>query len=120
MLLHLELLELKASGCTQDRPSALDDVRHIHGFHFKNLFVEQALVAPHNTLDLDLVRQRFTYNRTDCCIHSRSVAAACQHADCIEFFFFFHKHPLFVLINYNRELKLKYKQYYFDFRTSAK
>ena len=88
--LDLGLLELKASGRAEDGAAALDDIGHVHGLHLEDLLVEQALVASHDALDLDSVGQCFTHHRTDGGIHSGSVSAAGQHADCIEFFLCFH------------------------------
>ena len=86
LLLTLGSLKLETTCGSKNGTTALDDVRHILGFHIYDLFIQKTLITFFNTLNLQSSCNGCTNNCTDSSVHSRCITAAGQYADRLNLF----------------------------------
>ena len=81
---------LRAASCIQNGAAPLDGIGHILGGQINDFLIHQAIVAFEDSLHLDSSAESPAHRRTDRGIHTGSVAAAGQDADCL--YFALHSH----------------------------
>jgi len=75
------LFEFRAACGKEQSAAALNDRRDRACIHLNDIAVEQAVIASANADDLHTFIESRSCDRTDCGIHARGVAAACQYTD---------------------------------------
>ena len=74
-------IELRAAGSKQGRAAMLHNVGHAAHVHFLQVSIEQAVIAPHDAVNLHAKVQAGTDHCPHCRVHARSVAAAGQYCN---------------------------------------
>ena len=78
--------EFLTAGRVEDRTAAVDRIRNAHTVHIYDFFLKESGVTTHDPLYLQSFIDSGSYNRTNCRIHSRGIAAAGQYSDRSDFF----------------------------------
>ena len=78
--------EFLTAGSVKDRTAAIDRIRNAYAVHIYDFFLKESGITTHNSLYLQSFIDSGSYDRTDCCIHSRSISAAGQYSDRSDFF----------------------------------
>ena len=78
--------EFLTAGRVEDRTAAVDRIRNAHTVHIYDFFLKESGVTTHDPLYLQSFIDSGSYNRTNCRVHSRGIAAAGQYSDRSDFF----------------------------------
>ena len=75
------------AGGIKDRAASVNGVGNAHTIHIYDLLLEKSCITTHDALDLEAFMDRCPNDRTDRCIHSRRISAACEYPDSFNLFF---------------------------------
>ena len=84
--LSFRCTELCTSCCIQYSTATGNDIRYVTCCHIFNLFIQKTVISLIDTFYFQSSGKCFSNNRTNCRIHTRSIAAACKYAYCLYFF----------------------------------